>query len=387
MLKDRKKELFYLSTERKQTKDLINEINRVSKCEDKFDTCNNGNLYTPPNSTGQIVDNTKTDCDNPLNPEAETRMWLNCCKTCSNKIKDTNGISKCVDFLGKDDSGNNICDTNVENYGCQGLLNIMCCKTCSIYNKPKFIIDKNLKINDSVVLYNNNFELGKDFDRPVKNVLNYANDNNYDTLRNDEDASLYIKTRDNVGLYFTQNEDKQPTILLNDVDINGDVLDDLLKFRSPYMKPFNPNPRVSVDNDTIYKYELYDSDKKYEKLCFDDRTVPNGQDICIDSDHLKIINGDRDFKIKSSNSKCLSLRDPSTSPEHGVYTNDKNQYFDKTAAGWWHHPEDSPEHAPANKIDNKGMLFFENCNNHHNNRFTFDKINEIDSKLNINETC
>jgi hypothetical protein len=351
-------------TLRKRKIDLINEMNSNTRCVDKFDRCFNGNLYTPPDGSGQIISYDQTDCDNPLNQDAEARMWLNCCKTCNERVKNTPRLSVCKDFLGRDEENNDYCEKKIRETGCGNILDVVCCNTCSKVNTPKFIIDKNLQINDSLVLHQNNFNERTDINGQVKNVLDYITDSNENTIRRDEDADIFVKENNYIGNNLGYVENKKPSLFFDQVKLDGDILEEILKFKGPYFTPFNPNPRVELDQDTIHKYGLYDSDKKYEKLCFDDRTKPDGQDICIDSSHLKMLNGERDIKIKDINNRCL-----------GYSTNGR---FDKTSSNFHNH-----WYNPSTK-DTSNTLFFDTCGNEvSTNRFKFEKIKEIDSNLEI----
>lgn len=351
-------------TLRKKRIVLINEINKNTRCVDKFDRCFNGNLYTPPDSSGQVISFNKTDCDNPLNQDAEARMWLNCCRTCNERVKGTPRIGLCKDFLGEDEENNDYCDQKVRQYGCGNILDILCCKTCSQVNTPKYVIDKNLEINDTLVLHRNNFNEKSDIEGQVKNVLGYISSSNENTIRRDENADIFIKERGTSGNYMGYIENKKPSIFLDTIKMDGDILENILQFKGPYFTAFNPNPRVELDQDTIHKYGLYDSDIKYEKLCFDDRTKPDGQDICIDASHLKMLNGERDIKIKDVRNRCL-----------GYGTNGR---FNKTSPNYHNHWLN-----PSTK-DTSNTLFFDTCGNDvSTNRFKFDQIKEIDSEIQI----
>ena len=348
-------------TLRKKKVDLINEIRKNTRCVDKFDRCFNGNLYTPPDSSGQVVSYSKTDCDNPLNQEAEARMWLNCCRTCNNRVKGTPRVAVCKDFLGQDENNNDYCDQKVRQYGCGNILDVVCCKTCSKVNTPKYVIDKDVIINDTLVLHRNNFNERTDLDGQVKNVLDYVSSSNEKTSRRDENADVFVKERGTSGNYMGYLENKKPTLYLDTVKMDGDILDNILKFKGPYLTPFNPNPRVKADLDTIHKYNIYDSDMKYEKLCFDDRSRPDGHDTCIDASHLKMLNGDRDVKIVDIHGRCL-----------GYNTNRKFKSTGTHRHHWlWH---------PSTK-NTSNTLFFDTCSNHvSTNRFQFDQIKPVDSK-------
>ena len=129
----------FKTPKRKQMKEAINDIKEGQKCVDTFDSCNSGNVFTPPGSTGQIVSFSQTDCDNPLNPKAEARMWLNCCGTCARRVKNTPRNSKCNDLLGLDENGESICNNVTKQMGCNDLLDVVCCETCSKLNTPKIL--------------------------------------------------------------------------------------------------------------------------------------------------------------------------------------------------------------------------------------------------------
>lgn len=348
-------------TLRKKKVEILDEINKNSGCNDRFDKCFDGNLYTPPDSSGQIYSETQTDCDNPLNQEAEARMWLNCCNTCNKKVKNTPRMSVCKDFLGKDENKNSYCKKKVKEFGCNTLLDIVCCNSCSKVNRPRFVIDKNIKINDNLVLHRNNFSENTDINNQIKGVLDYVSPTNFKTSRRDETADVFIKERNYSGNYLSYLENKKPAVYLDSVKLDGDILQEILKFRGPYLVPFNPNPNSEQDFDTIHKYNLYDTDQKYEKLCFDNRKSSDGNDICLDPSHLKMLNGERDVKIKNIKDQCL-----------GYNTNNKFQLAGYNKHNSW---------LPPNSKDVSNTLFFDTCGDVSTNRFKFEDIKEIDSKL------
>ena len=260
-----------------------------------------------------------------------------------------------------------LCKYITRKIGCIPINEILCCETCSKAGDPKFIIDKNIKINDKFIFHNNNFVKHKDLENQAKDVLNYVSPTSFDTERRDEDVDIYIKEKNYVGSTMSYDEkNNKPKIFLDNEVIDGDILSEIFEYRSPYFVPFNPNPRNSnFDGETIHKYNIYDSDMKYEKLCFDDRSKPDWAHVCINKDDIDILNGEKDFRIINNKSnKCLGLREEENFKKVGSHS----------------HPQGQD---PASQ-DTSNTLFYGVCDDTSNtNRFKIENIKKIDSTLNL----
>ena len=356
----------FVSRYRKPISKILKELTNTDRCVDKFERCANGNLYTPPNSNGQIFSLNQTDCNNPFNPQAEARMWLNCCASCSKKVKNTPRVSKCANLLGDDENGESICEKKTREIGCGDLLDIVCCKTCSKMNSPKIIIDKNIKINNKVVLHANNFNQRTDLKNQANGVLKYASPQDLTLIRDTEDADIYFKERDVNGISFNYNAGKMPRVYLNNVEMSGDILNDILKYQTPYMVPLELD--TNFDYETIDNYDIYNKDRMYEKLCFDNRTqIGDYNDVCLTSDHLKMLNGQRDIKIQNLYKNCLSTK----TEDEKVNESGKHLHF-------WTGPKDD---APAGK--KRDILYFGPCDNNNRNRFKLENIKKIKTEVKL----